>query len=100
VHEYKKDCVDFMVQEISETNKVNRGSVQLHQKTGSRSYIAHRYSLVILLHTLWVLLGCMLNILLWLIFMPGVGLDPFVNMQCKLRCVLQSNPRLLHAAEV
>jgi hypothetical protein len=32
VHEYKKDCVDFMVQEISETNKVNRGSVQLHQK--------------------------------------------------------------------
>jgi hypothetical protein len=74
--------------------------VQHHEKTGSMSYIAHQYNLVILLHTLWVLLGCMFNILLWLILMPGVGLDPFVNMKCKLRCVLQSNPRLLHAAEV
>ncbi|XP_021305413.1 uncharacterized protein LOC8076164 [Sorghum bicolor] len=32
-------------QEKSAKNKVNRGQVRLHQRTGSRSYIAHRYSL-------------------------------------------------------
>ncbi|XP_025828095.1 uncharacterized protein LOC112903096 [Panicum hallii] len=32
-------------QEKSAKNKVNRSKVQLHQKTGSRSYIAYRYSL-------------------------------------------------------
>ncbi|CAD6228312.1 unnamed protein product [Miscanthus lutarioriparius] len=32
-------------QERCAKNKVNRGQVQLHQRTGSRSYIAHRYSL-------------------------------------------------------
>nr|CAZ96157.1 conserved hypothetical protein [Saccharum hybrid cultivar R570] len=31
--------------EKCEKNKVNRGQVQLHQRTGSRSYVAHRYSL-------------------------------------------------------
>ncbi|XP_020398945.1 uncharacterized protein [Zea mays] len=32
-------------QEKSAKNKANRGNVQLHQRTGARSYIAHRYSL-------------------------------------------------------
>ncbi|XP_002489216.2 uncharacterized protein LOC8155611 [Sorghum bicolor] len=32
-------------QEKSSKNKANRALVQLHQKTGSRSYIAHHYSL-------------------------------------------------------
>ncbi|AQK42898.1 hypothetical protein ZEAMMB73_Zm00001d025074 [Zea mays] len=31
--------------EKSAKNKANRGNVQLHQRTGARSYIAHRYSL-------------------------------------------------------
>ena len=47
-----KVCIAFVVQEKFAKNKVNRGNVQLHQKTGSRSYIAHRYSLVILLLSL------------------------------------------------
>ncbi|AQK51753.1 hypothetical protein ZEAMMB73_Zm00001d049988 [Zea mays] len=32
-------------QEKSAKNKANRANVQLHQRTGARSYIAHRYSL-------------------------------------------------------
>jgi hypothetical protein len=51
-------CIAFVVQEKSAKNKVNRSKVQLHQKTGSRSYIAYRYSLVILLLSLGALLGC------------------------------------------
>ena len=47
-----KVCIAFVVQEKFAKNKVNRGNGHLHQKTGSRSYIAHRYSLVILLLSL------------------------------------------------
>ncbi|CAD6269983.1 unnamed protein product [Miscanthus lutarioriparius] len=39
-------CTDIIKRGVkSEKNKANRGQVQLHQRTGSRSYIAHRYSL-------------------------------------------------------
>jgi len=66
-----KVCIAFVVQEKFAKNKVNRGNVHLHQKTGSRSYIAHRYSLVILLLSLlgyytthfWVAFGLYVQIL-------------------------------------
>ncbi|CAD6258361.1 unnamed protein product [Miscanthus lutarioriparius] len=42
----KAACTDIIKKgEKSAKNKVNRGQVQLHQKTRARSYIAHRYSL-------------------------------------------------------
>jgi hypothetical protein len=36
----------FVFQEHCAINKENRSLVRLHQKTGARSYVAHRYSLV------------------------------------------------------
>lgn len=86
--------IAFVVQERCAKNKVNRGQVQLHQRTGSRSYIAHRYSLVSIL----LLLPLKCERFWRQTWLPDEWLEPFryYAMQTVCTCLLESSLQSWH----